>query len=284
MAHQDEQCMKLEQKSNSLSEEKSILLRQIQEKNVTVGEMKKEMESVKLELEKSKEGHLKKARELESLQKDKQELRNMNERLRKSLDDVSRTYESLKETSEQGNAGLRAEMQMTEAIIDRLRQENEETNSVNMRLRDEIKDLQESSRKVQLLANELKGSQNVNKALQKQLNALAESSETRKNALEPEVDRLNRRVGELLESTSAAEQKLRFYERQAGALQEEYRHEKHMFDSEKKALLTEADVLKKEIADASKVKENMESTMKQVLYESEAYKSMIERFGLLNSI
>ena len=276
--------MKLEQKSNSLSEEKSILLRQIQEKNVTVGEMKKEMESVKLELEKSKEGHLKKARELESLQKDKQELRNMNERLRKSLDDVSRTYESLKETSEQGNAGLRAEMQMTEAIIDRLRQENEETNSVNMRLRDEIKDLQESSRKVQLLANELKGSQNVNKALQKQLNALAESSETRKNALEPEVDRLNRRVGELLESTSAAEQKLRFYERQAGALQEEYRHEKHVFDSEKKALLTEADVLKKEIADASKVKENMESTMKQVLYESEAYKSMIERFGLLNSI
>lgn len=276
--------MKLEQKSNSLSEEKSILLRQIQEKNVTAGEMKKEMESVKLELEKSKEGHLKKARELESLQKDKQELRNMNERLRKSLDDVSRTYESLKETSEQGNADLRAEMQMTEAIIDRLRQENEEANSVNMRLRDEIKDLQESSRKVQLLANELKGSQNVNKALQKQLNALAESSETRKNALEPEVDRLNRRVGELLESTSAAEQKLRFYERQAGALQEEYRHEKHVFDSEKKALLTEADVLKKEIADASKVKENMESTMKQVLYESEAYKSMIERFGLLNSI
>lgn len=267
----------MEKKFRSLSDDRSLLMNQMQGKVGQMNEVKKEVENLRFESDRIKEDRLKKIRECESLLKDRQELRNLNERLRKTLGDVSKTYENLKEANEQGMSNMKEELQLAEAKIQQQNHENEEANSVNMKLRDEIRSLQKSSRELQRLATELAESQNVNRVLQRQLNELVESGEMKKNALEPEIDRLKRRVGELLKANNEVEEKLRFYERQAAALQEEYRHEQHAFENEKEALQNDMETLKQEIKDLNEVKVDMESRFKQLFYESESYKSMIER-------
>ena len=279
-ANQDDRCKSLERISRSLSEEKNALISQLQEKSGQMTGMKTEIESLKLELENFKEVQIKKAKECDSLQQDRQELRNLNERLRKALGDVSKTYENLKEANEQDILSLKEELNMAQASVQRQGLENEQANAVNMRLRDEIKSLQESSREVQRLADELRNSEGINKALQKQLNELAESSEMRRHDLEPEVDRLKRRVKELLQSNSHFEEKFEFYERQAAALQAEYRRERSAFENEKEALCNEIEILKQEIVEVTEIKADLESKAKQLFYQSETYKSMIERLVL----
>ena len=271
--HQEENYKKIERLSRSLSEDKNVLMNQMQQKSEQIIGMKKEIESLKLELQKSKENQSKKISECESLQKDMQELRTLNERLRRTLSDVSKGYES----SEKGVLNLKMDLDQTQNAVDEQRRQNSQLNAVNMRLRDEIRGLQESSCEVQRLADELKKSQNLNRALQKQLNELAESNQMPKNSVEPELDGLRVRVTELEQSNSAYEEKMRFYERQAAALQAEYRDEKRTFERERKSLTGEIEVLKEEVEKLNEVKTGLESKVKELFYESESYKSMIER-------
>lgn len=256
-----------------MSEDKNVLMIQMQQKSEQIIGMKKEIESLKLELQKSKESQSKRINECESLQKDLQELRTLNERLRTTLSDVSKSYES----SEQGVLNLKIDLDRTQNAISEQRRQNSQLNAVNMRLRDEIRGLQESSCEVQRLADELKKSQSLSKALQKQLNELAESNQMPKNSLELVVDGLRGRVTELQQSNSAYEEKMRFYERQAAALQAEYRDEKRTFERGKDSLTSEIEALKEEIEKLNEEKSGLESKVKGLFYESESYKSMIER-------
>ena len=259
--------------SRSLSDDKNLLMNQMQEKNEQIVGMKKEIESVRQELQKNKENQTKRTNELELLQRDRQELRSLNERLRRTLGDVSNSYES----SEQGVLSLKMELDRTQSIVEQQRREAEQLNVVNMKLRDEIKGLQESSHEVKGLADELKSSQNLNNALQKQLNELAQSNERQKSSLELDVSKLRGKVAQVQQSNNNLEEKMRFYERQAGALQAEYREEKSAFEKRKESLNSEIEVLKKEIVALNEVKADLELRTKELFFISESYKSMIER-------
>jgi len=266
---QEENYRKVEKASRSLLEDKTLLMNQMQKKSDQVAGLKKEIDNLTFELQRSKENHSKKIGECETLQQGRQELRNLNERLRKTLGDVSKTCES----NEQNMLSFKLELEKSEIAIEQHRRENEQLNAVNMRLRDEIKGMQESAHEMQRLVDELKDSQHVNKALQKQLNEISQS----KSSLQPDVDKLRGQVTELQRSNSAFEEKMRFYERQASALQAEYREEKSTFERGKDSLRNEIEALKKEVGDLNRVKTDLESKVKGLFYESESYKSMIER-------
>ena len=269
---QEENYRKVEKASRSLLEDKTLLMNQMQKKSDQVAGLKKEIDNLTFELQRSKENHSKKIGECETLQQGRQELRNLNERLRKTLGDVSKTCES----NEQNMLSFKLELEKSEIAIEQHRRENEQLNAVNMRLRDEIKGMQESAHEMQRLVDELKDSQHVNKALQKQLNEISQS----KSSLQPDVDKLRGQVTELQRSNSAFEEKMRFYERQASALQAEYREEKSTFERGKDSLRNEIEALKKEVGDLNRVKTDLESKVKGLFYESESYKSMIERLAL----
>ena len=274
---QEHKSKRLEKTCQLLTSDKKLLMDQIQDKNGQLSKLRKELENLKIEIKGELEQNTRKTKDNKILQGERNELRELNERLRNKLGEVSNTYENLKGTNEHEIVNLTAELKHAKLLNDELRHDNDEANAINMRLRDEIRNLQEASRDLQRLTDDLKSSQNVNKVLQRQLNDLSKASELRKNALEPEIETLKRKMQDLQKSNHELEEKALFYQRQAAGFQQEYQKEKDSFASEKAGNLGEIGRLKNDILGLNKLKLDWESKLKELSFESESYKAMIER-------
>ncbi|XP_065068797.1 myomegalin-like isoform X3 [Rhopilema esculentum] len=277
---QNDVCKKLESVRQSLADDQKLLMEQIQEKNGQIAKLRKDVERFKSEIEERKEDYGKLVKECDVLQRDRQVLRDLNERLRNKLDEVSQTYDSLKGSNETEIRALKDDLKTAKFALEEQMRENEEATAVTIRLRDEIRSLQESSREVQRLADELKRSQNVNRALQRQLNEDAQDRE--RKVSEPEMNLMKQKIQELINFNQKLEEKLRVYERHAKTLREESNREKEAFNAEKEAQTKEIQDLTKDVLELDRANAELEQRVKDLIHMSENSKVMVDRLEMDN--
>ena len=275
---------KLKESCENLGKDKFLLMKQIEDKNNELAKSKELIKDLKQALdddENARDALSKQSKEQLLLQQDRNELRTLNERLRNKLSEVSSTYEKLKGASDNELFKSNEDLQIANSRIAEFQSESEQANAITMHLRDEIRNLQESSRDVQRLTAELRNSQNINKVLQGQLNDVAKASEIRQNVLDPEVTNLKRRMQECQRLNHELQEKLHGCQGNINMLKNDLSQERSMFLSKQEEFLAEVRRLKKDDSVTAETKVNMETQLKELSFVAESYKTMIERYNYI---
>ncbi len=271
---------KLKSNCENISKDRNILMQQIEGKNSELNSCRETIKNLKRDIdaiEKQKNQLGKQLKDHNQLHKDRDELRALNERLRNKLGEVSKTYENLKDANDNEMVTLNEELKKAKSKICELDSDNEEANAIMVRLKDEIRKLQEESRNVERLTGELRNCQNINKVLQRQLNDVAKASELRQTTLDPELELIKHRMREFQRLNSDLEEKLQDCNRQEKLLRSELAKEKSKSSEDRDGFEIEMQKLANELILADENRRSLETQVKDLSYIAESYKAMIER-------